>query len=133
VPELPAGAPAEPQETPLIEELASLADVTPTVAVSSAFDRVERALLRLLDDAGIPSYTAIGGRALARLAWRHQLISDHTLDAVAGMEVMRSLLADGPQDVDSRRAREYLATADAVLYALRSRPAVPQQRPAPAG
>lgn len=54
------------------------------------------------------------------------LISDETLSAVEGPSVLRNLAAHshaGNIDIDRARAHDYLALADAVLYALRAKPA----------
>ena len=107
----------------LREELARLAEVSPEAAVSAAYARVEARLVEVLDSAGAPSASAVGGRALARLARSHELISDETLTAVEGLSVLRDLAAHGPgSTIGVERARDYLALADAVLYALRAKP-----------
>lgn len=96
-----------------------LVEASAEAAVTSAYGQVEARLVELLDEAGIPSYTAAGGPALARLARRHDLISDETLSAVEGLSVMRNLAVHSGGEVSRQRAREYLALADGVLYALR--------------
>jgi hypothetical protein len=107
----------------LREELARLAEVSPPAAVSAAYARIEARLVEVLDSAGAPSASAVGGRALALLARRHELISDETLTAVEGLSVLRDLTAHGVGDtIGAERARDYLALADAVLYALRAKP-----------
>jgi hypothetical protein len=121
-PELAAAAPPL-LPVSLAEELARLADVSPRAAVLEAFARVEARLVELLDSAGVESFRAVGGTALARLAHRHKLISDETLTAVEGLSVLRNLAAHSPADeIGAERARDYLALADAVLYALREKP-----------
>jgi hypothetical protein len=106
----------------LPEDLARLADVSPQAAVMAAFSRIEARLVEVLDNAGAPSYSAAGGRALARLARRHELISDETLAVVEGLAVLRNLAAHGGENVSVGRARDYLALANAVLYVLRGKP-----------
>ena len=104
----------------LRDDLARLAEVSPEAAVSAAFARIETRLVEVLDSAGAPSATAVGGLALARLACRQGLISDETLAAVEGLSVLRNLAAHGGGGtIGAERARDYLALADAVLYALR--------------
>ena len=77
----------------------------------------------MLDSAGAQSSRAIGGWGLARLAHRHKLLSDETLKAVEGLSVLRNLAAHTVNDtIGAERARDYLALADAVLYALRAKP-----------
>jgi CheY-like chemotaxis protein len=106
----------------LREELARLAEASPQVAVLEAFSRIEARLVEVLDNAGAPSASAAGGRALTRLAHRHGLVSDETLSAVDGLSVLRDLAAHSRADsIGVDRARDYLALADAVLYALREK------------
>jgi hypothetical protein len=107
----------------LPEELTRLAEVSPRAAVLEAFARIESRLDQLLTGAGVASTGAQGGVALARLAHRHQLISDQSLNAVEGLAVMRNLAAHSPvDDISVERARDYLALADAMLYPLRGAP-----------
>jgi hypothetical protein len=109
----------------LSADLARLAEISPQSAVLEAFKRIEGRLEELLEDAGAsvlpdrrPSAVAI-----ARMARRLEQISDETLAAVEGLAVLRDLAAHSPRDeIDAARARDYLALADAVLFALRSKP-----------
>ena len=124
-PELAEAAPAEGQAstpaTSLGKELSRLAELSPEAAVMEASRRIEYRLAEMLDDAGVP-HRRIGLRGLARLAQEHGLISDETLAAIDGMSVLRNLVAHVRGDIGVDRARDYLALADAVLYALRSKP-----------
>ena len=116
---------AEPQRLPgsLTEELARLAEVSPRAAVLEAFARIEARLTELLPKADAESYRGFGGRALARQARDRGLISDETLTAIDGLSVLRNLAAHSPtDDIGAERAHDYLALADAVLYALRAKP-----------
>lgn len=104
-------------------ELARLAEVSPQAAVLEAYKRIEVRLAEVLASAGVPPSSAMGGRALARLARQRDLISDETLAAIEGLSVLRDLTAHSSSgDIGVDRARDYLALADAVLYALRSKP-----------
>jgi hypothetical protein len=124
-PELAEAAPAEGQAsapaTSLDKELSRLAELSPEAAVMEASRRIEYRLAEMLDDAGVP-HRRIGLRGLARLAQEHGLISDETLAAIEGMSVLRNLVAHVRGDIGVDRARDYLALADAVLYALRPKP-----------
>jgi len=106
----------------LREELARLAEASPQAAVMAAYQRIEARLAEMLASAGVPPSSAMGGRALARLARKHDLISDETLAAIEGLSVLRDLTAHVGGDISADRARDYLTLADAVLYALRSKP-----------
>jgi hypothetical protein len=103
-------------------ELARLAEVSPQAAVLEAYKRIEVRLAEVLASAGVPPSSAMGGRALARMARQSDLISDETLAAIEGLSVLRNLTAHAGGDIGVDRARDYLALADAVLYALRSKP-----------
>jgi hypothetical protein len=108
----------------LREELATLARVSPPAAVLEAYKRIEARLAEMLASAGRETpYTvsgrAVSGRTLARMARQDDLISDETLAAVEGLAVLRNLTANAGGDIGVERAHDYLALADAVLYALR--------------
>lgn len=99
------------------DELARLVEVSPRAAVMEAFARIERELRGLVrDEAGADR---VGGMQLARLARARERINDETLKAIEGMAVLRNLAAHGPDEIDETRAREFVALADAVLFALR--------------
>ena len=61
------------------------------------------------------------GKALAMAAYRYELISDEAMAAVDGLATLRNLAAHGhaSEPIAVGRALEYLALADAVMYALR--------------
>jgi hypothetical protein len=108
----------------LSEELSRLAEIAPGAAVVAAYHRIEDRLAEMLDSAspGERSYSVLGGRALARMARQRGLINDETLAAIEGLSMLRDLTAHASGDIGVDRARDYLALADAVLYALRSKP-----------
>jgi hypothetical protein len=121
-PEL-AAAEVPAKDASLSEELARLAEVSPRAAVLEAFARIETRLVEVIEEAGAQPASAVGGQALARLAHRQGLISDETLSAVDGLSVLRNLAAHNPNDdIGVSRARDYIALADAVLFALRAKP-----------
>jgi hypothetical protein len=106
--------------TSLSAELARLAESSPQAAVMAAYRRIEARLTEMLKSAGVN--VMLDGPALARMAREDGLISDETLAAVEGLSVLRDLTAHSPGgDIGVDRARDYLALADAVLYALRSK------------
>jgi hypothetical protein len=123
-PELARAATQVPEGS-LTEDLARLTEVSPRSAVLEAYARIEAQLIALLGGTDMEHLKA-GGRALARRARDHGLISDETLTAVEGLSVLRNLAAHSPTDeIGAERARDFLALADAVLYALRSASRVP--------
>ena len=114
-PVLPIGLP---------EELARLTEASPRAAVLEAFGRIEARLSEVLENAGAKPPSRVTARVLARLARAEGLISDETLAAVDGLSMLRNLAAHSPaDDIGVDRARDYIALADAVLYALRTKPA----------
>jgi hypothetical protein len=120
---IPEVAAAEPRQEPvsLSDELVPLTDVSPRAAVLEAFARIEERLNRLLETTGI-SYSKQSGPALARLAFDHNLISTETRSAIEGLFILRNLAAHSPRDdIGADRARDYVAMADAVLYAIRDK------------
>ena len=120
-PEL-AAAKSQALTPSLAEELARLAEVSPRSAVLEAYARIEARLIALLASAGV-GYGAFRPSALARVARDDGLISDETLTAMEGLSVLRDLAAHNPaDDIGVERARDYLALADAVLFALKAKP-----------
>lgn len=124
-------APTAPINYNLGEELSRLAEIAPTSAVMEAFKRIELRLREMLDTPGTLPLRPMGGRVLARGARERGLISDETLAAIEGLSVLRNLVAHSDSDIGVDRARDYLALADAVLYALRSRESVLRVGPRP--
>jgi hypothetical protein len=106
----------------LREELARLAEVSPPAAVLEAYKRIEARLAEMLASVNVESPSTVSGRALARVARQHDLISDETLAAIEGLSVLRNLTAHAGGEIGVNRSRDYLALADAVLYVLRSKP-----------
>ena len=117
---VPASQTAAPASS-LREELSPLAEVSPAAAVMEASRRIESRLTEMLDGSGEPPPRRLGIRGLARLARERGLISDETLAAIEGMSGLRNLVAHYRDDIGVDRARDYLALADAVMYALRSK------------
>jgi hypothetical protein len=104
----------------LPDDLLRLAELSPRAAILEAFARVEERIRQILPDGG-PEVKLRGGAALARVAHQRGLISDETLNAVEGLAVLRNLAAHGRDEgVDTTRALDYVALAEAVLFALRT-------------
>lgn len=119
------GIPAAlPPAGPVSVELAEVAERSPTAAVMEAHATVERELRQLLVDTGVPDSELRAGAAwLARLGVERGVVTKETLSAVEGISVLRNLAAHGRAgEVTVERAVDYLALADAVLYAIRNKP-----------
>lgn len=106
----------------LSEVLSRLAEVSPGMAVLTSCRQIEDRLTDILDGADALPSDWVRGRKLAKIAWERGLISEEARAAIDGLSVLRDLTAQAGADISADRAREYLALADAVLYALRSKP-----------
>lgn len=114
-------APARP-DGGLSAELDPVARRAPTAAVLEAHARVEAVLRAVLQSRGVTeSSDQLGAVGLARLARSHGVVTDETAQAIEGLSVLRNLAAHGrARDVSAERARDYLALADGVLFAVES-------------
>lgn len=101
-------------------ELATEASRAPAVAVLEAHDAIERELRDLVGGHNLASPERGGAVRLARLAAQHGLLSEESVRAVEAITVLRNLVAHGgARKITSEQAEEYLALADAVLFAIR--------------
>jgi hypothetical protein len=117
----PASRAAVPASS-LREELSTVAALSPAAAVMEASRRIEYRLQEMLDDSDEPHPLRLTTRRMAELARERGLISKETLTAIEGLSVLRNLVAHNRDDIGVDRALDYLALADAVLYALRPKP-----------
>lgn len=97
-----------------------LAQRSPSAAIVEAFAQIESALRRVAkswlpeEDTDRP-----GGLRLARLLERRGALPEETVRAVEGLTVLRNLSAHGRAgDLTVERAVEYLALAQAVIFAI---------------
>lgn len=106
-------------------DLASIAHTAPTAAVIEAFGRIEGRLRELLRTAGDASADKqVGVMALVGQALEQGLITPESANAVEGLSVMRNLAAHGRGgDISEERALDYITLVDALLYAMRQKPA----------
>jgi hypothetical protein len=98
----------------------ALAERSPSAAVVEAFAQIEHAL-RSLATSWLPDEDTdrLGGLRLARLLQQHDVLPEETVRAVEGLTVLRNLSAHGRAgDLTVERAVEYLALAQAVLFAI---------------
>jgi hypothetical protein len=112
-----------PPAGPVSAELGEVAERSPTAAVMEAHATIERELRQLLIDSGVPdNELRVGATGLARIGVDRGVVTKETLNAVEGISVLRNLAAHGRAgDVSTDRAGDYLALADAVLYAIRNK------------
>jgi hypothetical protein len=118
-----------PSPSILSDRLRSIAEQDPRAAVMSAYAEIEQALRRKLIAAGYvdTERRPAGARQLANEAVRRELVSPQISQAVDGLTVLRNLAAHGPTDeLDSRKALDYLVLADGVLYAVEAKAASPR-------
>jgi hypothetical protein len=108
----------------LAEDLAAVAQTSPTAAIMEAYARVETELRQMLQGKGLSELELrAGGARLARMAAQFGSISEETVRAVEGIGVMRNLAAHGqPRAISPEQALDYLVLADSVLYAIRNPP-----------
>lgn len=106
-------SPAETQD----RDLYLLARATPPMAIVEACRRVEVDLRRRLAaiDVEVPQE---GLNALAQLAYRHGLINEATQRSIAGLVTLRNLAVHAPDRVSAEEALEFVALAEATLYAI---------------
>jgi hypothetical protein len=125
--ELESAAPVETQ----IQEVAAdsrLADLDPLVnehpeaAILQGYIRIERALRARVKSVTGAEARPLSGRPLVREALEVDAITQETARAIEGLIVLRNLAAHGGGGVTSKRASEFLALADSILYVLTREP-----------
>jgi hypothetical protein len=119
---LEAGATAatESPQFSVLNDLAPVAQTSPTAAVLDAHSRLEHELWKLTKDVRDETEAPQGAVGLARVALAHGLITPETENAIVGVTTLRNLTAHGRQaDLSPERAMDYLALVDGVLFALR--------------
>lgn len=104
----------------VVEELAPVAEVSPSAAVLEAFAKVEQDLQARMQARGFTRVNEPwGALGLARRARAGGLITPESLEAIEGVAVLRNLAAHKPDGVTQEAALEYLGLIDAVLFAIR--------------
>lgn len=112
---------AAPEAAQLSRELSRLVELSPRVAVLEAFTRVEARLSQMLEDRSDVWLAPGLGLMKAQVAHQRGWISDETLKAIEGLATLRDLIIHTPDvDLGTRRARDYIALADAILVTLGS-------------
>ena len=121
VPE-PGGAVTEASD--FAREMLALVDTaSPIAAVEASYQQVGRALVDMVEKSEPGSAAGLNVAQLARAAHARGLISTGNLDAVEGLGVMHTMavLDTNGERLEPARAREFVALAEAVVYALRTR------------
>jgi len=106
----------------LANELRSLAERSPSVAVREGYERIADELRRTLSDPVVDPHLdldRLGAHTLAGLAAQHGLIREQSVEAVEGLSVLRNLAAHERTEVTTARALEYLELVDGALFAIR--------------
>jgi hypothetical protein len=101
-------------------KLDEIASISPEAAIVEGFAQIEGSLRMALENAKVEvpprSWSAY---ELSRLALENNLISTGTKEAIDGLRVLRNLAAHGQaNDISSERAHEFVALAQAVLFAI---------------
>jgi hypothetical protein len=119
-----AGITSPTTASELAEDLAAVAQTSPTAAIMEAYARIETELRQMFQGKGLSELELrAGGARLARMAAQFGFISEETVRAVEGIGVMRNLAAHGqPRAISPEQALDYLILADSVLYAIRNPP-----------
>jgi hypothetical protein len=82
--------------------------------------RIEQELRHALTSVGEAPSQADDSSALTRQAFELGLVTAETVNAIEGATVMRNLAVHGPRrEISVQQAQEYVAIANAVLYAIR--------------
>lgn len=106
----------------LESELTSLRDLPPSALVLAVYDVVEGAVRERVRPVVHPDELGkLEGARLLDMLRRHELVDENTLRAVKGVRVLRNLVAHG-REPTAQEASDYIALADAVLYALNAPP-----------
>lgn len=101
------------------QELAIEVIRAPAVAILEAHQAVERELRNLLTGTGVDGLESAGAVRLARMAAQRGIISEESARSVETISVLRNLVAHShAREVTNEQAQEYLAYADAVLFAI---------------
>lgn len=115
-----AGATPPVTNSPMDPTMRDLAERSPAAAIVEAFGHIELAL-RHIARSWLPEEDTdrLGGLRLARLLEQHGALTEEIVRAVEGLTVLRNLSAHGrASDLTAERAVDYLALAQAVLFAI---------------
>ncbi len=114
----PKTQPNAPVSGSLTEKMADLAGVAPGGAVAMAWTEVEKLLSQKMQATGLPAERISGIRG-AEAALQAGVINQETATAIRGLATLRNMVVHGgADDLDTARALDYLALADAVIFAI---------------
>lgn len=107
-------------------KLDELAEESPMAAIVEAYGGLENTLRSLLADHGQEADEKWNVLTLARAAHQHGLVTAETLKAIEGLDILRNLAVHGrPEDLSSKRAHEFVALTQGVLYTISSSESLP--------
>ena len=122
---VPEPGEAAPEASDFAREMLALVDAaSPIAAVEASYQQVGRALADMVEQAEPGAAAGLNVARLARAAHARGLVNTANLDAVEGLGVMHTMavLDTNRERLEPAKAREYVALAEAVLYALRTQP-----------
>jgi len=112
----PTGSPAS-----LLERFGDMAAKEPAAAIMAAFREVEKVIRQTLTDLGYAETDRTPLRAHIGSLTAEGIITPQTAEAIRGLQVLRNLVSHRPTEAETPgRAMDYLAMADATLFALES-------------
>ncbi len=123
--EVPEPGAAVPEASDFAREMLTLVDTaSPIAAVEASYQQVGRVLADMVETSEPGSAAGLNVGQLARAAHARGLISTANLSAVEGLGVMHTMavLDTNGERLEPAKAREFVALAEAVLYALRTQP-----------
>jgi hypothetical protein len=129
------GGTEAPETSDFAREMLALVDTaSPIAGVEASYQQVGRALADIIEEARPGAAAGLNVAQLVRAAHARGLIDTANLNAVEGLGVMHTMaVLDGNGErLEPARAREFVALAEAVLYALRTQ-ARPDDKPATLG
>ncbi len=112
-----------PEASDFAREMLALVDTaSPIAAVEASYQQVGRALADMVESAEPGAAVGLNVGQLARAAHARGLINTANLRAVEGLGVMHTMavLDTNGERLEPAKAREFVALAEAVLYALRT-------------
>lgn len=101
------------------ESISGLVEADPRQAIIDMYEVLRQGLRRGLEEAGVDADADADALELCRIGERAGVLPPSVTDAVVGLNVLRNLAMHAPSDehLQPQKAREYVAMAEAALYA----------------